>query len=1356
MSGKVRNILRILVCCIYTVCVCAPQSQAALQVQNFNALYSAASNRRIEIISRALARGLDIDSIDSNGNTGLCVAIRRNDYTAYQVFSHFGANQNHSCITRIPRYQYSRFMASVPRTYQEYTSASSRYAKLPVQNSYNIYSNNLYGTQWYKSPWTWTIGGLAIVGGGIALASGGGGGGSKKAAYASQSGSSQPLPIDVSDLSGVDTPPIQNKDPIYATVTDSEDVDLSTLWGIYSENNDNIINLADINVTTNGTYNQNHWGGIYAKNGYIANAGVITITSDNYYAAGLMACIVNSYNPANTACFVNENNTMVGDIYNTGTIDVTANQSSGIFSSNVRKITNAGTIKMRGEDNTGIFIYGNAENVTNTGEINIEGIGSDYLAGSMNGIWASQEANITNKNKITIDNSSSTDANYIANGIYSKAGTVTNDGTVDVQGNGAALKTNEGTLINNETITINNHDNNGTAYGMKVDYTGAATNNKDIEVVGTGYGMYVANGTLVNSETGSVKLYGNGYALAGNGTNINNGEIISLSGGMIGNNVINNGEINSSTTGLSTDTYAENNGTIYANDGIYGTKSGNILNTGTISATNTGTFTQEGSTTNSGTITSEENSITTMKGNISNSGTITSHKGSAIDTAQSIVTNEENAVISSGEGGTESNPTILSQYKEVTDADENVTSYSPNLTINNAGTISLSGAGTVIKSTGDDSHSPRLVVNNASTGVISINNQNGTGKLVAIDANFDNMDATISNEGSIIINDYNTINENEITGITVKKGTVTNDGSITITNNYFPTSGDTSRDKKVIGVLINEGTATNNGTITINANNAIGMLAEYEGEEPEDDEVKVTVTNNGTIEMNGTNNIAMYANNKGSVITNAGTIIIKKPNMTDIYQKYGDTVYDETSECNSFICLTNGGTYVNSGTVISQESINFNQINGRSLLSTGSRISAPQLSGVVYANYDLVTGSFEDTYTTDEDSLNGDTSELEIRSISPLFTAQLTRSLSPLRSGISLTRKSFYHFTNNPSVAQYLESNYQQGNNIEFFDNLKVTDTNSNVSHKIDQSLGLKLFPSFSKQVLDNLKNINSDISNSLFLNDKDDDIRTTVGFNTHYRKYDKTQDLYGYEDRLQSLFGVTDKKVSGNWRVGIGINYAMSDTKYDENNKRKNNLIQFFAPFIYYSQESLYHFMSTPRAGFLWGKYKHQLENEQNHATTKEFYYGITNELHRDIAFEKFILEPNAELNFAGLYIPHIKEKGLLIGNHNDISLEIGIGLYLKKKFEFNNHNSLSFRLGGSIYQELLNPYASLYGSLEGMSGKYKLNQPSVSKTRSVLKTTVKYQQGQLEFLGNVKKYIEDTDGYEVDLNMQYNLQAQ
>ena len=86
--------------------------KALLAPASFSEMYNVASKGYHSVLQRAIDRGLNIDSLDRNGNTGLCVAILRRDCRAYNSFATVGANRNHYCVSRIPRAQYEEFMNS--------------------------------------------------------------------------------------------------------------------------------------------------------------------------------------------------------------------------------------------------------------------------------------------------------------------------------------------------------------------------------------------------------------------------------------------------------------------------------------------------------------------------------------------------------------------------------------------------------------------------------------------------------------------------------------------------------------------------------------------------------------------------------------------------------------------------------------------------------------------------------------------------------------------------------------------------------------------------------------------------------------------------------------------------------------------------------------------------------------------------------------------------------------------------------------------------------------------------------------------------------------------------------------------
>lgn len=146
-----------------------------LSPQNFNKMYYLATQGKVAILREAVNRGLNINSVNPNGDTGLCIAIKRNNYTAYNTFRMAGANPRHPCTYRIYK-QYQAFLESNRATHVE---------KVTETKGSLYYNERDYG--W----WPWILGGAA-VGGGIWALTHKSGGGSKS----SGGGDSPVVPVD--------------------------------------------------------------------------------------------------------------------------------------------------------------------------------------------------------------------------------------------------------------------------------------------------------------------------------------------------------------------------------------------------------------------------------------------------------------------------------------------------------------------------------------------------------------------------------------------------------------------------------------------------------------------------------------------------------------------------------------------------------------------------------------------------------------------------------------------------------------------------------------------------------------------------------------------------------------------------------------------------------------------------------------------------------------------------------------------------------------------------------------------------------------------------------------------------------
>lgn len=121
---------------------------------SFDEMYSLAQRGDVESLRASVRRGMNIDVMKSNGDTGLCIAAKNHDSYTYNAFRAAGANPRHPCTMNIPDYQnFVESSRAVPVT------AVPREAYSEVgRESYSV------------SPrvW-WVLGGLALIGGVTAI-----------------------------------------------------------------------------------------------------------------------------------------------------------------------------------------------------------------------------------------------------------------------------------------------------------------------------------------------------------------------------------------------------------------------------------------------------------------------------------------------------------------------------------------------------------------------------------------------------------------------------------------------------------------------------------------------------------------------------------------------------------------------------------------------------------------------------------------------------------------------------------------------------------------------------------------------------------------------------------------------------------------------------------------------------------------------------------------------------------------------------------------------------------------------------------------------------------------------------------
>ena len=157
-------------------CLPARVEAQMLVPESFSRMYSLAQQGNVEALRGSVHRGMNIDVMDENGDTGLCIAAKRRDAYTYNAFRAAGANPRHPCTQNVSGYESfvnSSGVVSVNST------ARAAYGKMGKE-SYVV------------SPWVWWGLGALAVGGVVAAVASGGGGGGKGGDSSSGGGSVSP------------------------------------------------------------------------------------------------------------------------------------------------------------------------------------------------------------------------------------------------------------------------------------------------------------------------------------------------------------------------------------------------------------------------------------------------------------------------------------------------------------------------------------------------------------------------------------------------------------------------------------------------------------------------------------------------------------------------------------------------------------------------------------------------------------------------------------------------------------------------------------------------------------------------------------------------------------------------------------------------------------------------------------------------------------------------------------------------------------------------------------------------------------------------------------------------------------
>lgn len=856
--------------------ISVPAANAYLSPLSFNEMYAHASRGNLTVLNNAILRGMNINAVNGDGDTGICVAIRRGDHIAYESFRNTGAHTRPRCLNNINAKQYKKFMAD----------------HRPYELAYRKEGSSIW----------WWIGGAAAVGG-IALAAGGGGGG----------GGSDPLSVPAPE----DPTFHSNKGLGYVVATSDPSEPETTPYEpvmISAEDKTTEVNRESMQLSNNAkmwVYNPDTFG--YDT---ILLSDLIDFDKDinsytKYIRVGMRA-----YNDSvvinDTEQTISAGSGTVGldallnsSASNLGTIEISApNGSIGMVASDYSEAGNTGTISMEftGKDTADSLIGMYADtnsSLTNAGTISGK---ADTARGRVTGMQTrltSYYADFVNKavnsGKIELSGSSDNAGGMSLWGMSSWLDRAFIDGDKSAAKLDKATLTNKGDISLTFSLQPSDEEGavdpeapltlaagNGGIVGMHADANTTATNNGNITIAVTGdagetlsAGMQaVRGGSIVNGSGKNITVSAEGSAYG----------MMAISGSNGGKNF------------TDVESAVDNRGsiTVTAGDtayGIYSTVKGDVKNSGkiTINGAGYGIFNQNGSVNSSGSIivagTGEKGSYGIYAEAEAGSGNKITN---AADITMTFAPEEE------GGDDEEEQPTLPANYGI----------YGWNVDIENSGSVSI----TQQNEKSEDVFgivSEESSINNSGTVVI-----NGNGSAVYAGG------GSLTNSGSITLN-------GDGYGLIAEDGDLTNSGNITIGSSdvLFTDS---------YGIYNRGSSLTNSGSITV-----FGSGYGIYGKGSIDNSGNIAIhAENDVAPVYG-----IYGQN-GSVIDNEGQINIassKAVNTSAVFGIYGNSAEINN---NGSIKIGDGGNLFNAATGIRADNKNVNNSGTVRIYGAGTAISA--------------------------------------------------------------------------------------------------------------------------------------------------------------------------------------------------------------------------------------------------------------------------------------------------------------------------------------------------------------------------------------------------------------------------------
>ncbi len=554
-------------------------------------------------------------------------------------------------------------------------------------------------------------------------------------------------------------------------------------------------------------------------------------------------------------------------------------------------------------------------------------------------------------------------------------------------------------------------------------------------------------------------------------------------------------------------------------------------------------------------------------------------------------------------------------------------------------------------------------------------------------------------------------------------GEITNKGNITING----TQG------TAVGILgEGQNTITNESEITVSGTNAYGIRVL--------DGTETTVTNTGTITVNGTNEaygIYIDQNGDSASVTNEGTI----------------NVNGDVNSTNAIVL--NGAELRNKGTMSVSGELDLNTMGASKVfLEDGAIYEAQTIKGNLTAGTSTVMNDNLDTYIKTDAIKSENINELDISSESALFTAKVNKNNSG-NTDVILERKNFSEFTPNSSMSDYLTKNYQAKNFEEKFNSLKSQTEVMAVQTELADWMAYDKLLNFADENFQVLRSLNRTMADTI-LKPTDEPYRVIAGYDNFNLETDNKGLLSGYDLNAHSMFTFGDKRLN-NWsRLGLGISFTDLSTSYEKGGNRDLNIVSIFMPYMRKFSDQL-NLVTILNLGYGYGDYD---RGSNRDADINDFIYGLTNELRYSVNLNDFAeLEPALMLNAIGYVEDELDEKSatdaIETKRTNNLSVELGAGLFLKKEVKMEKYGKLGFKIGGVYYHEFAKPYRDI--TLHHKNDPYnwyRINDYAnlYQRDRAVLEAVIDYAYKDLALYVKYNKLIQKNNPDLFDMGVKFN----